>query len=740
MFKLIRKSIILSFIFSMTFCLSCFAQESASSTGSDGRSKIIDVPIEKDYISLKFTLNFEYFDDYSVNIYSPGNKNVFTPTKISELQMECITDMSEKGVWKIEINKPSAEKTTSTDEITVIQDNETNEVIENTNSVTEVSLREISPVKVQVEGSTEKIMDVNKDITVSEDIAGLKTYFKDDNLEVEWSSTFSGDVHIEVINPENMEKLADDRIQGTSFELPIPLDIKEIILTIAPSTDISNEGSVKSYSLIVDNHPNATVHFEDLSITNKDTIKCTIINNDTYGAKFLVNNREVSNIDIQPSGEYEYDIPIDVGVNNITAYIVDKNGNMRSSTWTVEKDVVAPVLNLVSSYDNIRTTDEILTIEGKVEDYDYLSINDKNIEVEGDHTFKYDYKLKDGLNEIRLEAGDMAGNIAEYTISAEKYIPESNPAAYIRLALIVLVLIIGCIFAFKLIKKRINHSEIDDYMYMPETEKKKEREIDDFEEDYREKKSLLTKIKTLIEDVLTKNTNNSPLSGNEKNIVSGIKQYEKGEKNPKETDEFEFDMFSDDTDDANEKIKKKKKTEKSDETEMDRKIRKMKKSFTIGDILSIVIPIVVVVFIMNFVLLITNIKSGSMEPALKTGDFVVYNRLAYINNDINRGDVVAFYSDEFKELMGKRVIGIQGDTVEFRDGYVIINGSYVDETAYISDDIETNCTKTFEVPEGCVFLLGDNRENSNDARYWENPYIPVSKIKGLYMGRMGFEF
>lgn len=166
----------------------------------------------------------------------------------------------------------------------------------------------------------------------------------------------------------------------------------------------------------------------------------------------------------------------------------------------------------------------------------------------------------------------------------------------------------------------------------------------------------------------------------------------------------------------------------------------MKKSFSIGDILSIVIPVIVVIFVMNFVLLITNIKSGSMEPTLKTGDFVIYNRLAYINNDISRGDVVAFYSDEFDELMGKRVIGIQGDTIEFRDGYVIINGSYTDETAYISEDIETNCTKTFEVPEGCVFLLGDNREYSNDARYWRTPYIPVSKIKGKYMRKISLSF
>lgn len=153
----------------------------------------------------------------------------------------------------------------------------------------------------------------------------------------------------------------------------------------------------------------------------------------------------------------------------------------------------------------------------------------------------------------------------------------------------------------------------------------------------------------------------------------------------------------------------------------------------IGDLLTILIPIIVIGILMNYVVLITNIKSGSMEPALKVGDVVVYNRLAYRNNEIKRGDVIAFYSDEFNELMGKRIIGLPGDTIEFRDGYVVLNGTFVDETDYIGEDIETNCSDKFEVPEGCVFLLGDNRENSYDSRYWNSPYISKEKILGKYM-------
>ena len=81
-----------------------------------------------------------------------------------------------------------------------------------------------------------------------------------------------------------------------------------------------------------------------------------------------------------------------------------------------------------------------------------------------------------------------------------------------------------------------------------------------------------------------------------------------------------------------------------------------------------------------------------------------------------------------------------GDVIEFKDGYVVINGQYTDESDYLDESVETYSltNETFTVPDGSYFLLGDNRENSYDARYWASPYISADDILGKYMGQIDF--
>ena len=164
----------------------------------------------------------------------------------------------------------------------------------------------------------------------------------------------------------------------------------------------------------------------------------------------------------------------------------------------------------------------------------------------------------------------------------------------------------------------------------------------------------------------------------------------------------------------------------------------------IWDYIKMIIIVVVVVLVVNNVVLINaKIPSESMENTIMTGDRIFGFRMAYgLNFDLfgkhishqtkdpERFDIIIFkFPDDESQLFIKRLIGLPGETVSFVNDHVYIDGEPLDESAYLADDVLTECDETFTVPEGCVFLLGDNREVSLDARYWENPYISYDDIK-----------
>jgi signal peptidase I len=161
----------------------------------------------------------------------------------------------------------------------------------------------------------------------------------------------------------------------------------------------------------------------------------------------------------------------------------------------------------------------------------------------------------------------------------------------------------------------------------------------------------------------------------------------------------------------------------------------------VHDILSFVIPLGIIYVTLTYVIMMSTCESGSMEPKLMTGNTVFYNRLAYMNSEPQRGDIVVFVSREKNDLLlGKRIIGIPGDRISFNDGCVIVNGKCIDESAYIPNGVKTYCKYEFDVPDNCYFMLGDNRENSYDSRFWNNPYIEKSDLKGKYIGQINFSF
>jgi signal peptidase I len=116
----------------------------------------------------------------------------------------------------------------------------------------------------------------------------------------------------------------------------------------------------------------------------------------------------------------------------------------------------------------------------------------------------------------------------------------------------------------------------------------------------------------------------------------------------------------------------------------------------------------------------------SMIPTLEDGEFVLVSKLNYRLGAVERGDIVVFhYPVDPKQELIKRVIGLPGDTIKVMDGVVSVNAQVLDEP-YIADT--PRYSGEWIVPEGQVFVLGDNRNDSSDSHQWG--YLPFEKIVG----------
>lgn len=166
---------------------------------------------------------------------------------------------------------------------------------------------------------------------------------------------------------------------------------------------------------------------------------------------------------------------------------------------------------------------------------------------------------------------------------------------------------------------------------------------------------------------------------------------------------------------------------------------------TVWDYVKMIIIVVVVVLIVNNVVLINaKIPSESMENTIMTGDRIFGFRMAYgINFDFfgkhiskkmkdpERYDIIIFkYPDDESQLFIKRLIGLPGETVEIRDGKVYIDGSEEPLDDSFVRETPTGNFGPYTVPEDCYFMLGDNRENSRDSRYWNNTFVTFDEIVG----------
>jgi signal peptidase I len=141
------------------------------------------------------------------------------------------------------------------------------------------------------------------------------------------------------------------------------------------------------------------------------------------------------------------------------------------------------------------------------------------------------------------------------------------------------------------------------------------------------------------------------------------------------------------------------------------------------------VAIVLAAFIITFIAQSFVVEGSSMEPSLHNRERLLVNKLVYRFRKPVYGDVVVFrYPANPKRRFIKRVIGIPGDEVEVRDGFVFLNGMTLDEDYTM--DLTYGYFGPKTVPDGHYFVLGDNRNNSDDSRYPDVGFVPMSNIVG----------
>lgn len=136
----------------------------------------------------------------------------------------------------------------------------------------------------------------------------------------------------------------------------------------------------------------------------------------------------------------------------------------------------------------------------------------------------------------------------------------------------------------------------------------------------------------------------------------------------------------------------------------------------------------------RFVIINAKVPTGSMKNTIMEDDKLVGFRLAYIFNEPKHGDIIIFKNplDESENFV-KRVIGVPGDVVQIISGSVYVNGELLEEDYILEPMAVTSENSVYIVPDDCYFVMGDNRNDSHDSRYWQkngvpSPYVHKNQI------------
>lgn len=128
----------------------------------------------------------------------------------------------------------------------------------------------------------------------------------------------------------------------------------------------------------------------------------------------------------------------------------------------------------------------------------------------------------------------------------------------------------------------------------------------------------------------------------------------------------------------------------------------------------------------SFILININVPTESMVPTIEANDRMFAFRLSYVFSEPERGDIIVFDgTDEDKRLV-KRLLGLPGETIEAKNGQVLIDGQVIDDyTSEITEDFGP-----YTIPESHYFMMGDNRDNSKDSRFYTNKFVPEENLIG----------
>ncbi|HTU39884.1 MAG TPA: signal peptidase I [Acidimicrobiales bacterium] len=173
----------------------------------------------------------------------------------------------------------------------------------------------------------------------------------------------------------------------------------------------------------------------------------------------------------------------------------------------------------------------------------------------------------------------------------------------------------------------------------------------------------------------------------------------------------------------------------------------------------VVVAVIVAVILRAFVVATYSIPSGSMEPTLQIGDRIVVDKLAYHLHGVGRSDIIVFSTPPLENCAGppvadlvKRVIGLPDETISLSDGNVYINGHFLpepwlptsvrDSTYPGPSGAGYSLHHAFRIPSGDVFVMGDNRTESCDSRYWgpvrESTIVGKVDFRIWPLSRLGF--